>query len=139
MKVRLVEARDADAWAILYAEYREFYRLPGDPATVQKTWRWVRDGEHGLVGIVAVDEDDRPVALANLRWFARPSSATMVSILTTCSPHRRRAGVARRARFLRMLPCARENVEAASCGGSLLWTTRPPARSTTPMPSQPRG
>jgi len=77
MKVRLVEARDADAWAILYAEYREFYRLPGDPATVQKTWRWVRDGEHGLVGIVAVDEDDRPVALANLRWFARPSSATM--------------------------------------------------------------
>ena len=75
--VRVVEARDADAWAELYAAYRAFYVLPEDPDAVGTTWQWVRDGEHGLVGLVAVDEHDRPVALANLRWFARPSSATM--------------------------------------------------------------
>ena len=73
----MVEPRDADAWAELYAGYRAFYRLPDDPGAVVTTWQWVRDGEHGLVGLVAVDEHDRPVALANLRWFARPSSATM--------------------------------------------------------------
>ena len=75
--VRVVEARDADAWAELYAAYRAFYGLPEDPDAVVTTWQWVRDGEHGLVGLVAVDDHDRPVALANLRWFARPSSATM--------------------------------------------------------------
>lgn len=37
----------------------------------------MRDGAHGLVGLVATDDEDRPVALANLRWFARPSTATM--------------------------------------------------------------
>jgi GNAT superfamily N-acetyltransferase len=73
----VVEPRDADAWAELYGGYRAFYRLPEDAGAVRTTWDWVRDGEHGLVGLVAVDEHDRPVALANLRWFARPSSATV--------------------------------------------------------------
>lgn len=75
--VRMVEPDDENAWAELYTGYRAFYRLPEDPDAVARTWQWVRDGEHGLVGLVGVDQDDRPVALANLRWFARPSSATM--------------------------------------------------------------
>jgi GNAT superfamily N-acetyltransferase len=75
--VRAVETRDEDEWMRLYAGYRAFYRLADDPAAVAKTWQWVRDGEHSLVGLVAVDDADRPVALANLRWFARPSSATL--------------------------------------------------------------
>ncbi|HYP73412.1 MAG TPA: GNAT family N-acetyltransferase, partial [Microbacterium sp.] len=75
--VRLVEPGDENGWAELYAAYRSFYRLPDDPAAVAKTWKWVRDGEHGIVGLVAIDDDDAPVALANLRWFARPSSATI--------------------------------------------------------------
>lgn len=76
VSVRGVETRDAAEWMSLYAGYRAFYRLPDDPASVATTWRWVSGGEHGLVGIVAVDDGDRPIALANLRWFARPSSAT---------------------------------------------------------------
>ncbi|WP_460802220.1 GNAT family N-acetyltransferase [Microbacterium sp. GXF6406] len=75
--VRMVKSGDERAWAELYAGYRAFYRLPEDPRAVSTTWQWVRDGEHGLLGLVAVDDADRPVALANLRWFARPSSATM--------------------------------------------------------------
>ncbi|WP_456285758.1 GNAT family N-acetyltransferase [Microbacterium sp. JZ70] len=76
LSVRPVDARDSDEWAALYRGYRAFYRLPDDPAAVATTWTWVREGAYGLVGLVAVDERDRPVALANLRWFARPSTAT---------------------------------------------------------------
>ena len=75
--VRMVEPGDESSWVELYSGYRAFYRLPDDPGAVATTWRWVRDGEHGLVGLVGVNDTNRAVALANLRWFARPSSATM--------------------------------------------------------------
>lgn len=77
VRVRQVEPGDETAWKRLYAGYRSFYLLPGDEDAVATTWLWVRDGQFGLVGLVAVDDDDRPIALANLRWFARPSTATM--------------------------------------------------------------
>jgi len=75
--VRSVEPRDAEAWCALYAGYRAFYRLDDDPSAVQTTWEWVRDGAHDLFGLVAVDEAGQVIALANLRWFARPSTATI--------------------------------------------------------------
>ncbi|WIB65951.1 MULTISPECIES: GNAT family N-acetyltransferase [unclassified Curtobacterium] len=75
--VRGVEDRDAADWASLYTGYRTFYKQPEDAAAVEKTWQWVRAGQHGIVGLVAVDEQDKPIALANLRWFARPSTGTM--------------------------------------------------------------
>lgn len=94
--IREVESRDETAWAELYAGYRAFYRLPDDPVAVAKTWQWVRDGEHGLVGLIAVDNDDQPVALANLRWFARPSTATTGLYLDDLftSPEARETGAA---------------------------------------------
>lgn len=75
--VRPVEQRDARAWAALYAGYRAFYHLEPDPHAVAQTWQWVIAGEHGLFGLVAADADDTLIALANLRWFARPSTATV--------------------------------------------------------------
>lgn len=74
--VRLVEPSDERSWAELYTGYRSFYLLPDDRECLARAWAWVKDGRHGLVGLVAVSENDRPVALANLRWFARPSTAT---------------------------------------------------------------
>jgi len=74
--VRPVRPDDERAWSTLYAGYRAFYRLPDDPAAVATTWSWVSSGAHGLTGLVAVDADDRPVALANLRRFVRPSTAS---------------------------------------------------------------
>lgn len=96
VRTREVEPRDEAAWAELYAGYRSFYRLPDDPDAVAATWNWVRAGEHELVGVVAVDDDDQPVALANLRWFARPSSATIGLYLDDLftSPAARGAGAA---------------------------------------------
>ncbi|MDK8173494.1 GNAT family N-acetyltransferase [Curtobacterium citreum] len=95
-RVRPVRPSDEQAWAELYAGYRAFYRLPDDPDAVAATWRWVSGGEHGLLGLVAVDDDDRPVGLANLRRFARPSTATIGLYLDDLftAPTARGAGVA---------------------------------------------
>ena len=77
IRVRPVRPDDEPRWLELYAGYRAFYRLQEDAEAVATTWSWVRDGRHGLRGLVAVDAADRPVALANLRVFARPSTATL--------------------------------------------------------------
>ncbi len=76
VRVRPVTADDAAAWAALYAGYRDFYRLPDDPAAVATTWQWVLGQEHGLLGLVAEDADGLLLGLADLRRFARPSSAS---------------------------------------------------------------
>lgn len=76
INVRTVTVDDTEAWAVLYRGYRTFYKLPADAAAVARTWQWVLNGEHGLVGLVAT-ENDVVVGLANLRWFARPSTAAM--------------------------------------------------------------
>jgi len=75
--VRDVHAGDEDRWRSLYSAYRAFYRLPEDRSAVTATWCWVLGREHSLFGVVAVDEVDSPIALANLRWFARPSTGTI--------------------------------------------------------------
>lgn len=74
--VRPVSAPDAAQWRDLYTGYRAFYRLADDPAAVDTTWGWVSRRDHGLLGLVAEHPDGSLVGLANLRRFARPSSAT---------------------------------------------------------------
>ncbi|WOF21487.1 GNAT family N-acetyltransferase [Microbacterium betulae] len=94
--IRFVGPDDALAWASLYAGYRTFYQLPDDPEVVKRTWDWLLNGEHSLVGLVATNHADVPIGLANLRWFARPSTATRglyVDDLFT-SPEARHQGVA---------------------------------------------
>ena len=89
--IRNVEPADAEAWADLYAGYREFYRLSEDATVVATTWRWTLDGEHGMRGLVAVHNDGTIGALANLRTFARPSSGTIglyLDDLFTSTRHR---------------------------------------------------
>jgi len=74
--IRTVQAHDKQAWTELYAGYRAFYRVPTDPAAVETSWEWVFGGHHGITGFVAVDDSNTVVALANLRLFARPSTAS---------------------------------------------------------------
>ena len=96
ISVRTVTAEDAEAWAALYRGYRRFYNLPDDAEAVARTWQWVVGSEHGMVGLVAT-ENDLPVGLANLRWFARPSVAAMGLYLDDLftSPAVRSRGVGR--------------------------------------------
>lgn len=94
--VRPVTPADAEAWTHLYRSYREFYRLPDDPDAVARTWAWIVTGAHELFGLVAT-EDDTVLGLANLRWFARPSTASIGLYLDDLftSPEARGRGVGR--------------------------------------------
>ncbi|WP_256977569.1 GNAT family N-acetyltransferase [Microbacterium sp. Yaish 1] len=62
---------------------------------MSRTWGWVSQGQHGLTGLVAI-LDGAIVGLANLRRFARPSSATIGLYLDDLftAPEARGAGVA---------------------------------------------
>ena len=72
LTIRPIEARDATVWAELYSGYRAFYNQTPSSEIVENAWKWILGEEHGLLGLVAVNESDSPIALANLRWFARP-------------------------------------------------------------------
>jgi GNAT superfamily N-acetyltransferase len=95
-RVRNVTAGDEKIWSTLYSGYRSFYKLPEDAGAVARTWQWVMNGEHGMVGLVATT-DDVPMALANLRWFAEPLTSTMALYLDDLfvSPDARSAGAGR--------------------------------------------
>jgi GNAT superfamily N-acetyltransferase len=75
--IRDVQVADHAEWVVLYAGYREFYRMAPDPVVVETTWTWVVTGQHAMRGLVAVGENGELLALANLREFARPSVARM--------------------------------------------------------------
>lgn len=77
ISVRAVDTADKSQWSALYANYRSFYKLPEDADSVATTWAWVSGGSHGILGLVAIDDHDTVVGFANLRRFARPSTATL--------------------------------------------------------------
>lgn len=93
--VRAVMVEDEAEWKRLYREYRAFYELAPDDDAVDRTWGWVSNGEFGLSGLVVVRGGEL-AGLANLRRFARPSSASTGLYLDDLftSPEHRRSGVA---------------------------------------------
>lgn len=95
LEIRRVTAADEAKWSALYAGYRAFYLLEDDASAVSRTWEWVSQGQHGLTGLIAI-LDDAIVGLANVRRFARPSSATIGLYLDDLftAPEARGAGVA---------------------------------------------
>lgn len=119
VRVRPVEASDAGAWAALYAGYRDFYRLPEDHEAVATTWAWVLGREHGMSGLVAADADGTLLGLANLRRFARPSSATTGLYLDDLftDPAARHRGVAT------ALLCAAGSLAADEGASVVRWIT----------------
>ena len=96
VRVRPVERKDEERWAELYTGDREFYGESQSDAIVANAWEWILRGKHGLLGIVAVDERDCPVALANLRWFARPDDGDVALYLDDLftAPESRGSGAA---------------------------------------------
>jgi GNAT superfamily N-acetyltransferase len=69
--VRDLAERDREAWQTLYAGYGDFYSIPLTPEKADRVWAWLMDPNYEAFGLVAVDEDDRPVAVAHYRQFAR--------------------------------------------------------------------
>jgi GNAT superfamily N-acetyltransferase len=69
--VRDLAPADRIAWQELYAGYGEFYATPLGEEKAERVWAWLMDPSYEAFGLVAVDEDDRPTALAHYREFAR--------------------------------------------------------------------
>ncbi len=70
--VRPIEPADHDAWAPLFAAYREFYELEDEPEVVDRVWGWIQDAGHETNALVAV-VDDEVVGFAHHRHYARPA------------------------------------------------------------------
>ena len=70
--VRPAEPADREAWASLFAAYREFYELEEDPELADRVWGWIRDPAHELSAFVAII-DGEVVGFAHHRFYVRPS------------------------------------------------------------------
>jgi GNAT superfamily N-acetyltransferase len=70
--VRALRADDRADWQRLYSGYAEFYENPLTDERADRVWSDLLDDGHESFGLVAVDDDDRPVGLAHCREFARP-------------------------------------------------------------------
>jgi DNA-binding IclR family transcriptional regulator/GNAT superfamily N-acetyltransferase len=68
-------------WEALYAGYAEFYRVPQTPEMRATVWGWLQDPTQEVEGLVALDEDGRPIGLAHVRAFARPLAASVGGFL----------------------------------------------------------
>lgn len=65
-RVRRLQTADRDRWRVLWDGYLSFYRADVPAPITDLTFRRLCDGEHGMLGLVAVDADDVPVGLAHL-------------------------------------------------------------------------
>jgi ribosomal protein S18 acetylase RimI-like enzyme len=70
-RVRDLEERDRPAWQQLYAGYGDFYKTPLSDEKADRVWAWLMDPSYEAFGLVAVDDNDSPVAIAHYRQFAR--------------------------------------------------------------------
>jgi len=96
VSVRPIAARDESTWCDLFSQYRSHRSEAGDPTIVKNAWEWLLHREHSLLGLVAVDSDDAPIAVANLRWFARPDDGDIALFLDDLftAPEARGSGAA---------------------------------------------
>ena len=64
--VRRLRMEDLDRWRALWDGYLSFYRAEVPDEVTELTFTRLRDGEQGMLGLVAVDSDDEPIGLAHL-------------------------------------------------------------------------
>jgi hypothetical protein len=66
IRVRPLQARDRGRWQELWDRYLSFYRATLPEDVTELTFQRLCAAERGMVGLVAVDAEDRPVGLAHL-------------------------------------------------------------------------
>lgn len=93
VQVRPVEQRDHDRWRELYKGYTDFYH-----EMAERVWGWVQGPGPELECLVAVDDNDRAVALAHFRPFVRPLRPRSPASSMTSSSTRTTVGVAPQTR-----------------------------------------
>lgn len=69
--------RDADraGWSALWRGYLSFYRAEITDAVSARSFERLRDGEQGMLGLIAVGGDEQPLGLAHLVFHPATWSA----------------------------------------------------------------
>lgn len=78
--VPLAEEHRAD-WERLYAGYAAFYKVAQTAEMRARVWGWLRDPEHEVEGLVALDAAGRPIGLTHFRPYSRPLMAVTACFL----------------------------------------------------------
>jgi GNAT superfamily N-acetyltransferase len=74
--VRRLRDGDREIWDELWCGYLRFYRADVSAAVSEATFARLRDEQDGMLGLVASDQDDRPIGLAHLVFHRSTWSAT---------------------------------------------------------------
>jgi GNAT superfamily N-acetyltransferase len=95
--VRRLRDADHDAWLALWHGYLAFYRAEVPAPTTGLTFARLRDDTAGMLGLVAVDGDERLIGLAHLVFHGATWSTTRSCYLEDLfvDPRGRGGGVAR--------------------------------------------
>jgi GNAT superfamily N-acetyltransferase len=95
--VRRLEERDRERWLELWARYLRFYRAEIADEVTEETFARLRDQTNGILGLVATDDDDRPVGFAHLVFHPNTWSTVGVCYLEDLyvDPQSRGGGVSR--------------------------------------------
>ncbi len=97
VRVRRLREGDRGRWQALWSGYLAFYRARLSDEVTETTFARLRDGQEGVLGLVAVDADDMPIGLAHLVFHASTWSAAGYCYLEDLyvDPSRRGSPIAR--------------------------------------------
>ena len=80
--VRLLAPKDKAAWVPLFKAYIEFYKSSVADEVIETTWGRLMSGAEGChIGLVIVDEKDRPFGLAHILFHRSTWSPTFYCYL----------------------------------------------------------
>lgn len=75
-EIRMAGDDDFFGWLPLFEAYCRFYETDLDDAKALIVWNWIRDENDPLEAALAVDEEDRPIGLAQYRVVPDTLQAT---------------------------------------------------------------
>jgi GNAT superfamily N-acetyltransferase len=95
--IRPLRDTDREVWNALFHGYINFYEAKVPDEVIELTWKRLIGQEDGFLGLVAVDENDRPIGLAHVVFHPSTWSATSYCYLEDLFVDRsaRRHGVGR--------------------------------------------
>jgi len=82
VRIRRLAEKDKSAWLPLFKGYIEFYKATVADEIIEATWRRMLDGAPDFhIGLVAVDDSDRPIGLAHILFHRSTWSLTQYCYL----------------------------------------------------------
>jgi GNAT superfamily N-acetyltransferase len=121
MQIRRLEARDKPAWLVLFKGYITFYKATVPEDVIEATWQRLIAGEPDFhIGLVAVDEADRPIGLAHVLFHRSTWSPTWYCYLEDLfvDPALRKTGAGRA-----LIEATYREADARGCTRTY-WTTQ---------------